>query len=88
MIFCAGFATAIYTTTDAGVTREQASSIESGTDIQAEITEPLISPQTARIINIGMHKCISYSKEAAVSIGEIIKEKISSNDNGEGWWSE
>ena len=87
LIFCAGFATAIYTTTPAQLQSNAELDSQNNSKNQQVPPEPIISPQMAQTINNGMHLCVTYSKQAAVSIGKIIKEKLNdtqTDQSGEG----
>ncbi|HPS56379.1 MAG TPA: hypothetical protein PLP05_12340 [Sedimentisphaerales bacterium] len=71
LIYCAGFATAIYMTTPSTV---KAGGVESAN------STTMISPETTQKINIGMRKCVDVSKDAAVSASEYIKTKLKEKD--------
>ena len=73
LIYCAGFATAIYMTAPA--------TAEAGDSYQGQLNSAAaISPEMAQKINIGMRKCVDVSKDVAVSAGEYIKNKLKERD--------
>ncbi|MCK4886202.1 MAG: hypothetical protein KAS96_02375 [Planctomycetes bacterium] len=73
LIYCAGFATAIYMTTPA--------TAEAGDSYQGQLNSaPAISPETAQKINVGMQMCVDVSKDVAVSASEYIKNKLKERD--------
>lgn len=67
LIYCAGFATAVYMTTPAAAKAGRAEQTNSAA---------MISPETTQKINIGMRKCVDVSKEAAETASEYIKNKL------------
>jgi hypothetical protein len=73
LIFCAGFATAIYMTAPA--------TAQAG-DLHLDQSEsgPAISPETTQKINTGMRKCVDISKDLAASASEYIMNKIKERD--------
>jgi hypothetical protein len=69
IVYCAGFATAVYylaPTPDP----------ESGTPLQmARLSSALNSQELLKSFNSGMHKCVGFSKEAAIEAAKLLQAK-------------
>jgi len=70
VVYFAGFATAIYFLAPAPENQTNAS-IDKGLAYSV-----LKSNEFAKSFNSGMHKCIDFAKEAALRVGELIKQKL------------
>jgi hypothetical protein len=68
VVYFAGFATAIYTL--APVPK-----VASRTDEQTFGYSAFKSDEFAKSFNSGMHKCIDFSRDAALHVGRFIKQK-------------
>ncbi|OHB66753.1 MAG: hypothetical protein A2Y76_02585 [Planctomycetes bacterium RBG_13_60_9] len=83
IVYFAGFATAIYCLSPAP--QQPSSQPLPGTRTGAQPSPPshvamvraaLKSDDVAKLVNSGMHKCLGFSKEAAVEAAKLIQEKI------------
>jgi len=75
IVYFAGFATAIYCFGPAP--EGQAS----GTSERSFVFSSLKSDEFAKSFNTGMHKCIDFGKDAALRVGEILKQKLEERRN-------
>ena len=70
IVYFAGFATAIYCLAPAP--ENQATQ----TSEKSFAFSAIKSDEFAKSFNAGMHKCIDFSKDAALRVGKILKQKI------------
>ena len=70
MVYFAGFATAIYCL--APVPENQAAQFSE----KSFAFSALKSDEFAKSFNTGMHKCIDFSKDAALRVGKALKQKL------------
>jgi len=70
IVYAAGFATAVYCLAPVPDQKSQQS-------LQlAQVGSALNSQQLIKSFNSGMHKCIGFSKEAAVEAAKLIRTKV------------
>ena len=78
VVYFAGFATAVYCL--APVPENQAKAdCEEGF-----VYSPLKSDELAQSFNVGMHKCIDFTKDAAQRVGAFLKQKYDDRHQAEG----
>jgi len=74
IVYFAGFASAIYCLAPAPENTSAAAS-ETGFNLSA-----LKSDEFAKDFNSGMHKCLGFTKDAAIKTGDYLKEKFKEMD--------
>jgi hypothetical protein len=76
IVFCAGFATAVYFL--APVPQDT-----SGQPTQQNPVQPgSKSDEFIQSVNSGLHKCVAFGKEAARRVGSFIKQKVDEKQSG------
>jgi hypothetical protein len=76
IVYCAGFATAIYFL--APTPEKKTSQGKSQSPLQlAQMGAALKAQELIKSFNGGMHKCVGFSKEAADEAAKLIEAKIS-----------
>jgi len=74
IVYCAGFMTGIYCLAPVPA--------ENGDDVENNFIHSAIkSDEFAKSLNSGLHKCISFGKDAAERAGQYLKEKIHTYDS-------
>jgi hypothetical protein len=69
IVYAAGFATAVYRLPTPDPTSQQPLQL-------AQVGSALNSQQLVKSFNSGMHKCIGFSKEAALEAAKLIRTKM------------
>jgi len=77
IVYFAGFATAIYCF---GPAPEGQTSVTCESERSFTFSS-LKSDEFAKSFNTGMHKCIDFGKDAALRVGEILKQKLEERRN-------
>ena len=71
VVFCAGFATAIYTLAPAPEEKTAGQRSERNSPVSKFNSEEFVEG-----FNTGMHKCLEFGKEAAMRTGKLLREKL------------
>jgi len=75
IVYCAGFATAVYYLAPLPEGQTAPSSLQ-----VAQVSSALKAQTLIRSFNSGMHKCVGFSKEAARDAAKLIATKIKEVD--------